>query len=224
MKKPSQTDAPLSNDERPTSITEYTVATYCESCHYHFTIKTDYRQRKDGQLPCHLGDKENPLHHLRLESSLDEEACRAKYGTSKYHNMIEAHTFVCSGTHECPLIVEIQIRPPRLPAKMAALINDVSRVWIRGQTALQKNPSRLMNLEPLQPIDALGFLRQYLIDGRSATPKKIARRNKKYMLAFADDCDVMFEYLDFVLIEEEEEEADEVEVSPKYCSSIVNRT
>jgi ubiquitin carboxyl-terminal hydrolase 25/28 len=213
MKKPGQTNAPLSDDERPTSTTEYTVATYCESCHYHFTIKSDYRLQRNGQLPCHLGDKENPLHHLRLASSLDVDGCKKKYGDNKYQNMVEAHTFVCSGTHDCPLVVEIQIRSPRILPKMLALINDTSRVWTRGQTALLKHPSRLMNLEPCLPIDALGFLRQYLLDGKSATPKRIARRNKKYMMAFADDCDAMFEYLDFVLIEEEEAEADEAEVS-----------
>jgi ubiquitin carboxyl-terminal hydrolase 25/28 len=32
--------------------------------------------------------------------------------------------------------------------------------------------------------------------------KKIARRNKKYMLTFADECDELFKYLDFVPIEE----------------------
>jgi hypothetical protein len=32
--------------------------------------------------------------------------------------------------------------------------------------------------------------------------KKIARRNKKYMLTFADKCDELFIYLDFVPVEE----------------------
>lgn len=47
------------------------------------------------------------------------------------------------------------------------------------------------------------MLRTYLIDALNKDPaekKRITVRNKKFMLAFSDECDDIFEYLEFELL------------------------
>jgi hypothetical protein len=62
------------------------------------------------------------------------------------------------------------------------------------------------------PLQALSFLRTYLFDAKSAAntteQRKIAKRNKSYMLAFANECDPIFEYLDFTPFEAESSDVD----------------
>jgi len=209
MRKDSQTNAPLSNDERPNADTQYVVAAYCEKCRYHFKITVTFWPRRAGQVPCSKSDEANPMHHLRLVSSTNAKEYKERNGGSKYDNITEAHRFVCSGAN-CPVVVDIIISPPRLREKMLALILDTVKVEDRGRREIQKDPSRYEGLDPVRPMQALGYLRQYLFDSKSARDrselKKIARRNKKYMLAFADECNILFEYLDFTPVQEDSHE------------------
>jgi ubiquitin carboxyl-terminal hydrolase 25/28 len=53
------------------------------------------------------------------------------------------------------------------------------------------------------PIEVLSVLRTYLSDALNKNPaekKRIAVRNKRFLLAFSDDCDEIFEYLEFGLL------------------------
>ncbi|KAE8449971.1 hypothetical protein EG329_007110 [Mollisiaceae sp. DMI_Dod_QoI] len=204
-KKGSQTNAPTSNDEQPDETTQYVVSAYCSQCRYHFKIAVDLWHQKDGQSPCHLSDKENPLHHFRLVESIDGKQHKEKHGQNKYDVLTEAHRFVCTGSR-CPAVVEIRISPPRLSKNVLSPIMDPATVFSRGQREIQKEPERYAGQLPVSPATALGYLRQYLTDAQSTRDpkemKKIARRNKKYMLAFADECDALFSYLDFTPVEE----------------------
>jgi ubiquitin carboxyl-terminal hydrolase 25/28 len=88
---------------------------------------------------------------------------------------------------------------------------------MRGRREIKNDPDRYQGLPPVKPLQALGYLRQYLYDAKGAKSrtdlKKIARRNKKYMLAFADECDELFEYLDFIAVQDDALEP-EVSVFP----------
>lgn len=205
MKKEHQTNAPRPDDERPDDSTEYKVAAYCSACLYHFDITANFQQRNDRKTPCNLSDESNPLHHLRLAKSQTSKDHKDKHGMDKYDQWTEAHRFVCSGT-ECPLVVDIKISPPRLNHHMLSYIFDTAKLEARGRREIKNDPERYQGMSPIKPLQALGYLRQYLSDAKGAKSKtelkKIARRNKKYMLTFADECDELFKYLDFVPIEE----------------------
>jgi ubiquitin carboxyl-terminal hydrolase 25/28 len=205
MKKEHQTNAPRSDDERPDDSTEHKEAAYCTACLYHFDITANFWKRNDRKTPCNLSDESNPLHHLRLAESQTSKEHKEKHGMDKYDQWTEAHRFVCSGT-ECPLVVDIKISPPRLNHHMLSYIFDTAKLEARGRREIKNDPERYQGMSPIKPLQALGYLRQYLSDAKGAKSKtelkKIARRNKKYMLTFADECDELFKYLDFVPIEE----------------------
>lgn len=206
--KQGQTNAPTSNDERPDEYTKYKIAAYCSSCMYHFDIGVDFTQRKERQEPCNLSDEENPLHHLRLVKSTNAREYRQRQGRRlKYDNCTELHRFMCSGS-KCPLVVEIKISPPRLAPNILVSITEPAVVEARGRREIKNEPERYQDMSHVTVGQSLGFLRQYLNDAKGGSGRKIARRNKKYMLAFADECDPLFEYLDFKAIEEPSSESD----------------
>jgi ubiquitin carboxyl-terminal hydrolase 25/28 len=204
MRKEHQTNTPRVEEE-PDSSTEYKVGAYCTACLHHFDITANFWRRNDRKTPCSLSDEFNPLHHFLLAKSQTAKEHKEKYGVNKYDLFIEAHRFVCSGP-ECPLQLDIKISPPRLNHIMLSYILDPAKLDIRGQREIKNDPARYHGMSPIKPLQALGYLRQYLVDAKGAKSKtelrKIARRNKKYMLTFADECDELFEYLDFKPIEE----------------------
>ena len=204
MRKEPQTNAPRVGEE-PDLSTEYKVAAYCTACLHHFDITANFWRRNDRKTPCSLSDEFNPLHHLQLARSQTAKEHKKEYGVNKYDQLIEAHRFVCSGP-ECPLQLDIKISPPRLNHIMLAYILDPVKLDVRGQREIKNDPERYQGMSPIKPLQALGYLRQYLVDAKGAKSKtelkRIARRNKKYMLTFADECDELFEYLDFKPIEE----------------------
>lgn len=77
---------------------------------------------------------------------------------------------------------------------------DPAKVYKRGQKAIQDQPERYQDQRPQYPAEVLFLLRTYLFDALSKSPtekKRINDRNKKFLLAFSDECDNLFEYLDF---------------------------
>jgi ubiquitin carboxyl-terminal hydrolase 25/28 len=186
MKKEHRTTAPISNDEQPNGQ-KYVIAAYCTNCRFHFDITADFSIRPDFQNPCRLSDEGSPMHHLRLVESMYAED---KHDLDKYNEFTESHRWACSGP-TCPLVLEMKITPPRLKPKML---------------------SQITGYNPLTPLMVLGNLRSYLADAKAARDKselkRIAKRNKRFGLGFADDCDSIFNYLDFTQIKEEGSEID----------------
>jgi ubiquitin carboxyl-terminal hydrolase 25/28 len=211
MRKDEQTTAIISNDDRPRVEKEYVVSAYCTLCRCHFKISMDYSRKHDSQVPCNLADEANPIHHLRPVGSIYAKEYSEKYGRNKYDPLTEAHQFVCSSP-TCPLKVEIKLSPPRLSSKRLAAILDPGKVDARGRKEIHNDPVRLEGKKPVTPLQALSFLRTYLFDAKSAAntteQRKIAKRNKSYMLAFANECDPIFEYLDFTPFEAESSDVD----------------
>ncbi|RDW73824.1 hypothetical protein BP5796_07266 [Coleophoma crateriformis] len=210
FRKDGQTRPPASDDEVPGPESEYVVAAYCSNCKHHFEIYTSFKNAFNARNICGKG-RPNPLHHLVLEESTYPEAYKETHGESKYDTITEAHTFVCSAA-ECRAEVMIKISPPRLGKKLLALIEDTRKVDIRGRTVIAGNPERYADQRPMSPAAILGVLLQYLRDAKAKDPnevKKIAIRNKKFRICFADECDSLFEYLDFTRYEEGGEDPDE---------------
>ncbi len=205
MRKDNQTTSPRSTDEQPDGSTEYTVAAYCSTCLHHFEVIANFRKREERKNPCKLSDDSNPLHHLRLVGTRGSPEHEKKDSSSKYKPLIEAHTFVCSG-RQCPLVVDIKISAPRLSNHLLSYVLDAAKLEARGRREIKNDPDRYQGLFPQKPVQALGYLRKYLMDAKEAKKptelKKIARRNKKYMLTFADECDELFKYLDFDAVTE----------------------
>jgi ubiquitin carboxyl-terminal hydrolase 25/28 len=206
MEKVEQSKAPVSNDEQPDGSTKYVVASYCAQCRYHFTITVDFSQRREGQSPCRLSDEANPMHHLRLAESMDSTEYAEKHGMTKYDSLTEVHSFVCSGVN-CPVVLEIKVFPPRLTRSLLLMVTDPAKMNGRGRRVIKEDPERYAGMGPLVPVQVLLNLRQYLLDAKATTDptqiKKIAKRNKKFVLGFADECDQLFEYLDFIPVQEE---------------------
>jgi len=195
IRKDSQTEAPRSNDEQPGVLTKYVVASCCTDCRHHFQIIVDFTLREDRKAPCRLSDEANPMHHLRL---VDLKAL--KEPASNTYN--ETYRFQCTGAC-CPVMVEIKISPPRLPLHLLASVIDWPKINARGRKVIAEDPERYRGLEPLSPSQALTNLRQYLLDAKVTPGKRMAKRNKKYVLGFADECDQLFEYLGFLTVQDD---------------------
>ncbi|KAG0647102.1 Ubiquitin-specific-processing protease 2 [Hyphodiscus hymeniophilus] len=207
MKKLERTTAPVSQDQQPDTSTRYIIAAYCAECGCHFDISMDFRSRDGRQTPCRLSDPDNPMHHLRPVAYADGKEYEDKLGGyNKYDTILEAHCFECSGV-ACPLVVNIKISPPRLGPKLLSLIADPKKVYARGKKVIEEEPLRFEGHKPIAPYQVLDNLRTYLKDARQAQQdpeklKKIAKRNKRLLLGFADECDSLFEYLDFKVVTE----------------------
>jgi len=203
--KQDQTVAPASADENPDASTKYELSTYCQLCRWYFDITVDYTQWKENSVACRVSNRENCLHHFRLvETKYKDEILELLRG-NKYKPLEEIHKFVCSGDL-CPCRVEIRITPPRLTPDLLGLLLTASKVHNRGKKEIEAEPDRYPGLKPLVPLQVLGYLRQYIVDVQNDRGKRIARRNKKYVLAFGQECEPLFEYLDFVSTQEESSE------------------
>jgi ubiquitin carboxyl-terminal hydrolase 25/28 len=207
LMRKAHTEAPASNDERPTAATKYMVMAYCSQCRYHFQIIATFHQHNGRQAPCCLSDDANPMHHLQIEESIYARDNPSKYALDKYNNFLEYHRWVCSAPY-CPLVLEIKISPPRLHDSILSLILSPERVLARGKKVVAQDPVRYDGLGPLTVLQILGNLRTYLADAKAARDqselKRIAARNKKFVLAFADECDGLLHYLDFTPITDED--------------------
>lgn len=67
---------------------------------------------------------------------------------------------------------------------------------------MKDQPERYQDSRPLTPVEVLSVLRTYLGDALNKNhvkKKRIAVRNKRFLLAFSDECDDIFEYLEFGL-------------------------
>ncbi|KAL2072254.1 hypothetical protein VTL71DRAFT_11597 [Oculimacula yallundae] len=201
LMRKTQTRAPVSNDEQPGADTTYEIAAYCNECRRHFILTVDYTRQKNFQIPCRQSDKANPLHHFRLVESTTGKDYRDKYGLNRYDHLLEAHRFSCTGTN-CPATLVIKISAPRLGGSLRDMITDRTRLDIRGRQEIAKDAVRYQGLEPVRPAMALGYLRSYLVDAKASRARNIAKRNKKFVIAFGEDCNDLFEALGFTMIEE----------------------
>ncbi|KAG9243004.1 ubiquitin C-terminal hydrolase-like protein [Calycina marina] len=207
--KDNQTVAPTSLPtlRLPDETTKYVVAAYCQLCKWHFHITADYWAMEDGQRSCYLGDKENWMHHLRYtpEAELQQDLLEAR----EYH-------FACSASR-CPVIVKILMYPPRLSPALLQPITNTTILKARGEETIRDDPVRFAGFFPLTPINALTNLRTFLVDAKDtpsgADRRRIAKRNKKFCLAFNDDCNELFDFLGFNTTEAVKEEVKEDVVS-----------
>ena len=208
MIKDTQSHVPNSNGQVYDGNDKWTVATYCVNCLFHITVTADYG---GSQRPCHLADYNNPLHHLireRTQNGAEYAEQLAEQGEEdEFDNPVECHTFRCSA-ELCNLCVQIKMTPPRLTQPMCNLLLNPAKVIARGRREIEDDPDRYAGHQPVRPLQAMNFLRTYIRDAKNSsetapeTIRQIAKRNKKYMLAFGNDCDELFKALYFTSHEE----------------------
>ncbi len=195
MAKDGRIIAPASNTERPNTSTKYVINAFCSDCSYHFEISVKFWKTGNAQSPCQLSDELNPLHHFRRIESAYEDELRREFGDNKYLTPLERHRFECSGA-KCPTTLEIKIFSPRLSESLLKLVTDPKLVYERSKHEIANDPVRFEKQSPLEIIQVIGYLRQYLVDAKSGKGqsgrKRIAKRNKKYVLAFSDKCESIF--------------------------------
>ncbi|KAH8819632.1 hypothetical protein F5884DRAFT_20818 [Xylogone sp. PMI_703] len=199
MRNSLRTHTPTSPDARADGPPKYLAATYCLNCRYRFDIVVDYTQRPDRTESCNLASVFNPIHHLRLFQSTNRQDQKELYGEDKYNVITEAHQFVCTSP-TCPVIVEVRICPPRLSNELMKLVLDPAKVDSRSRKIIASEPERFEGMDALRPLNILDYLRRYMFDALHKGPnekKKISSRNKKFALAFADECDDLLHYLGF---------------------------
>lgn len=208
-------------DERPSTTSKYISASYCARCLWHFDIIADFTRRPGRDTPCEL-ESLFPLHHLQYVRTKRRTESDKEKINEKYDNFKEIHTFACSNP-ACPAVVDIRISPPRLNKEHLASLWDPAKVFKRGQKAINDQPERYHDRRPISPLEVLNLLRTYLSDALNKYPaekKRITVRNKRFLLAFSDECDDIFEYLEFGL--QLEPSDDGVSFFPSACEKILS--
>lgn len=160
----------------------------------------DYTKRPNRARPC-AGDKEYPLHHwqsLRIDRPTEEEKESRNW---KHDSYTEKHIFSCSA-QDCPAVLFIRISPPRLSKSKLVLLEDPKRLYNRGRKVIEEgiaaDSERFKDTSPSEPCEAINILRMYLTNALDEKEhRKIAARNKRFLLAFGDDCKELLEYIGF---------------------------
>lgn len=194
-RKDTQSETP-NFDQVPSEGSKYISASYCGRCLHHFDVIADYGLRPERKKTCRPGSL-FPLHHLRHVESETRSDLEVPQGDDKYDAWIEKHIWVCSAPN-CPVVIEIRITPPRLNREHADILVNPERLIARGKRTIESDRVRYEGSNPLVPAEVLSVLRAYLTDALLGQKKRVAARNKKFKLSFADECDTVFEYLDFI--------------------------
>lgn len=208
MKKDNQTQAPISENLNLEIPCHYFVSAICSSCKHHFKITLIAESRGCNEI-CNLSQPKYPLHHLILTNSSRARDNIKLSHESKYEGLYESYEYKCSRPN-CPIVVEIRILPPRLSKNLLQLIDNAEILAERGSREIKKDPLRFSDLPAVNPYAALNHLASYLKDALSTIgePRKIALRNKKFTLSFANDCTDLFKYLDFTYSDDQTEEGE----------------
>lgn len=190
-------------DKSPTTSTKCISASFCSRCFHHFDVVVDYTKRPGRNIPCALGTS-YPLHHWQYVGSQypsDEEQQRDTY---KYERYKEQHMWSCSA-FSCPAVLTVRISPPRLNKAQTALLTDPRKIYARGVRVIEEDPERHGDSRPSLPCEVLAITRTYLIHALTAEPgksKRIAARNKRFILAFGDECHELLQYIGFTYQQE----------------------
>lgn len=198
-------------DAPATNLTKDISASFCSKCLQHFDVVVDYTKRAGRNVPCSVGSM-NPLHHWQLINSKYPSENEQQSHTYKWGAYREQHTWACS-SYCCPAVLTIRISSPRLNKSQSALLIDPQKVHTRGVRVIKESPDpeRLGNHRPSLPCEVLSVLRTYLIhalDNAGKSTKRIAALNKRFLLAFGDDCRELLEYIGFTYQQETVGEGD----------------
>lgn len=165
----------------------YKVASFCQTSRDHLDLIVDFRGDSARTRPC--PDQDNPLHHFVFQ--------RPYLKGQSISKLPHDYTFRCTA-EQCPATARIRIRPPRLTDADIALLTDTKILEGRYQAAVRVDPQRV-GLRSARPVDVLNNLRSYLGDclDTSGERKRIAMRNKRFLVSFGQDCDHLLRRLGF---------------------------
>ena len=166
-------------DYRPRQGDTWEARAVCRKCRIHLEVEADYRDAGPQLCP----NATFPLHHLVLkEVTLGQE-----------------HLFQCSSA-SCYAQVRIRYVTPVISQADVDLLSDPATLKRRYEAAVSNNHSR-SGFQLPSPVDALWRIRRYLRDSLKpeGAGKKIPSNNKRFLEAFADDCNELLKRLGFVL-------------------------
>lgn len=196
-RKEGQTSIPPF-DKQPSTFTKCLSASFCSKCLHHFDVVVDYTKQPGKSVPCKAGTS-YPLHHFQYVGSEVRTEEELQMDKNKYDNYKEEHTFACSA-FICPAVLTVRISPPRLNKSQSALLVDPRKIYGRGAKIIDENPDRYGDSRPSLPCEVLAVIRTYLTHALTNGPgesKRIAARNKRFLLAFGYECHDLLEYLGF---------------------------
>ncbi|KAF2130143.1 ubiquitin C-terminal hydrolase-like protein [Dothidotthia symphoricarpi CBS 119687] len=195
--------------EDPDQTTVYKVASYCSSCRWHIDVVVDFSSVDGSKTrPCKTGDHEYPIHHFLLE---EEDVSHATNGSGLQQGS-QMFKFRCSAP-ECPVNVQIKMKPPRLSDSDVELLTNQAQLRRRLEVAQQMSADRT-DMKMARRVDAPDFLNTYLGDSLNPVRGKsrIPLLNRKFLTAFGRDCDAILKRLGFTQGREDGDGEDKVEV------------
>lgn len=167
----------------------------CKHCKYHFVF--DF---KKGPSHTCSASEANLLCHLVLVGSSKMGAPPENPG--RWCPQTQVARWECSATR-CTVEVEVSISMPRMQVEHIEWIVDEERIRRQRQKALAQDPERFANLnENLETKSLLtmnAYLRDSLAHTASSEPKKVAARNKVFVVQFGPESLPIFTYLGFTV-------------------------
>ena len=174
--------------------TREVVSCFCKYCKYHFVF--DFT-RDPQHLACGQGsDNESLLCHFVLQNTKDLSVREV----DKWYPIVHIAQWQCTAP-QCSLRIKVSMSKPRMRAEHIRWIVDEDRIRNQRHEALAQDPDRFANLndslerKPLLTMNA--YLRDSLGQFTSPEPKKVASRNKVFVVQFGPRSLPIFEYLGF---------------------------
>ncbi|KAK3941302.1 ubiquitin carboxyl-terminal hydrolase 2 [Diplogelasinospora grovesii] len=188
------------------------ISCICKYCRHHFVFKISLGS---------CGSAEFPLHHFIATCSEwfdDVGVDNPAHPDFKLLPLLGRVLYECSTCHQEVLL---EVTAPRLKSEWIQLIADEDRVRTSIRIAKEEEPDRFSDLTQAQE-DAYAtgalatlnlYLKNILSDEEDSEPrKKIAVRNKRFLLQFGSDCSHIFHYLGFEIATDYVEETREERV------------
>lgn len=170
-----------------------TISCMCKHCKYHFVF--DF----SGTWGPHCGNglPESPLCHLLR---LGSEVRKPHDEHNKWLPVTHIAQWECSNP-QCHMKISVSISKPRMKAEDVAWIVDEERIREQRRRALAQDPDRFANLkedlEQKSLITLNAYLRDCLQQSTSSEPKKVATRNKIFVVQFGESSLPIFQDLGF---------------------------
>jgi ubiquitin carboxyl-terminal hydrolase 25/28 len=172
-------------DESAQQDTCWRVAASCRKCRLYLVLSIDYPETGCRQ-PC--PSREHPLHHLRNTPTEP-----SKVG---YH-------FECSNL-ACQAHVRVSYERPVLSKEDILVLTDTEALKRRYEHVLEVSPDR-EGVRRATPLDVFTRFKRYVSDSlnENNVRRSFPARNKRFMEAFGNDCDLLLYRMGFRKAEDE---------------------
>ena len=133
------------------------------------------------------------MHHFLHDPTSSKDGHRQ----DRLGDYVDKQYFRCSAP-QCPAVLVITMRPPRLQSEWIGLLTDTSKLKARAEKAMRIDPERFQGHAIPSPSQTLINLQTYISNAmKSSEVRKIQYNNKKWVLNFGEDCDELLTFLGF---------------------------